>query len=479
MSFKKTFFKNVLVTGGYNYLSQLIVFLSSFITARLLLPENYGLVGLITVFTNFISVFADSGISLAVIKSDYSRSYHKGMDGLALYIGLALFALTSLLAWPIASFYDNHALILPAIVLSLTFVTRSMSIVRGALLSKSLNFNDIGKITLINTIISIILTIILAYLGAEHWAIIIPQIITSVISIVYYEHKTNLGYGLYPFKYIKIAFRHTRNSIQNLLGFNLVNYWSRNTDNLIVGKVYGVNELGIYNRAYSLLTLPLSLVTGLMGTVLYPSLKKLNSEGGDINKEYTFVLKVISIIVYPIAFIFIMFPTELVSVLWGENWLEVGTLLPYFGLLIFGQSLLSTTGNVLVLMNKERNLMISGWFGAFFTIAGIAIGAYYSLQGIAQFYSLSFILFVLPFNMIYIFHNALDFKLKPLLFFWLPVILLSLGIWLSCYFEHTGAKLTLLLIMLVNLIVSSRNEIKSTASMVLSRISSSTRTSHK
>src|SRR5699024_10154860 len=147
--------------------------------------------------------------------------YHKGMDGLALYIGLALFALTSLLAWPIASFYDNHALILPAIVLSLTFVTRSISIVRGALLSKSLNFNDIGKITLINTIVSILLTILLAYLGAEHWAIIIPQIITSIIAIIYYEHKTNLGYHLYPFKYIQIAFRHTRNSIQNLLGFNL------------------------------------------------------------------------------------------------------------------------------------------------------------------------------------------------------------------------------------------------------------------
>lgn len=469
MSFKKTFFKNVLVTGGYNYLSQLIIFLSSFITARLLLPENYGLVGLITVFTNFISVFADSGISLAVIKSDYRNSYHKGMDGLSFYIGLTLFGLTSLLAWPIATFYENEALMLPAIVLSFTFVTRSLSIVRSALLSKALRFSDIGKITLLNTIISIILTILLAYLGAEHWAIIIPQIITSIISIIYYEVKTKLGYSFYSLKYVAVAFRHTRDSIQNLLGFNLINYWSRNADNLIVGKLYGVGELGIYNRAYSLLTLPLSLVTGLMSTVLYPSLKKLSLEGGDINKEYIFVLKVISIIVYPLAFIFIMFPTELVSVLWGQSWIAVAGLLPYFGLLIFGQSLLSTTGNVLVLLNKERNLMIGGWVGAFFTIAGISIGAFYSVKGIAQFYSLFFIIFVLPFNAIYIFKNALAFNLRQLLIFWPPIILISVGIWLSCYFEHTAAKLTLLLIMFGYLTISSRREITSTALMIKSK----------
>ncbi|WP_069659967.1 oligosaccharide flippase family protein [Arcticibacter eurypsychrophilus] len=473
MSFKKTFFKNILVTGGYNYISQLIVFLSSFITARLLLPENYGLVGLITVFTNFISVFSDSGISLAVIKSDYGRSYYKGLDTLSIIIGVALFFLTSLLAWPIASFYGNHNLILPAIVLSLTFITRSMSIVRAALLSKALNFNDIGKITLINTIVSIILTIILAYLGAEHWSIIIPQIVTSIIAVVYYEHKTGLGCKLYPFKYAKIAYKHTQNSIKNLLGFNLINYWARNSDNLIVGKFYGVNDLGIYNRAYSLLTLPLSLVTGLMGTVLYPSLKKLKSEGGDINKEYVFVLKIISILVYPIASIFILFPEQLVSFLWGQNWLAVGKLLPYFGLLIFGQSLLSTTGNILVLLNKEKKLMISGWVSAFFTIAGISIGAYYSLVGIAQFYSLSFILFVLPFNMIFIFYKALAFNLRQLLLFWLPVILLSLGIWFACFYDQFELKLFFLFLMLINLGISSGKEIKSILTIISNKISPS------
>ncbi|RYG47193.1 MAG: hypothetical protein EOO01_15180, partial [Chitinophagaceae bacterium] len=76
MSFKKTLVKNLLVSGGYNYLSQAIAFFSSIIVSRLLTPESYGFVGIITVFTGFLSIFADSGISLAVIRSNYLYTYH-------------------------------------------------------------------------------------------------------------------------------------------------------------------------------------------------------------------------------------------------------------------------------------------------------------------------------------------------------------------------------------------------------------------
>src|SRR5690606_9786616 len=129
------------------------------------------------------------------------------------------------------------------------FVTRSMSIVRSALISKNLGFAIIGRLTLFNTVMSVVLTIILAYSGAEHWAIIIPQLLSSIIAVFYFEYHARLGYGFYPIKYVCVAVRHTLASIKNLLGFNLVNYWSRNADNLVVGKFYGMTDLGLYNRA--------------------------------------------------------------------------------------------------------------------------------------------------------------------------------------------------------------------------------------
>lgn len=470
-SFKRSFFKNVLVSGGYNYLSQGLLFLSSMITARLLLPDNYGLVGLITVFTGFISIFADSGISLAVIKSDLGRSYHKALDNIATYMGICLCVLTIVLSYPIALLYDDSRLFLPTIVLSSTFLFRSIGIVRAALLSKNLQFDFLGKVLLFNTIINITSTVILAYFGFQYWAIVIPQVIVSIVPIFLYEWKVRLGYGFSKFTYVKVAFKYTKAIIGSLVGFNLVNYWARNSDNLIVGKMYGTSDLGIYNRAYSLLTLPLTLITGLMGAVLYPSLKKLKMQGGEIFKEYLFVLRIITLIVFPVSVVLILFPDELVSLLWGDAWIKVGQLLPYFGILILSQSLLSTSGSILVLQGREKALMYSGWVGAVLLISAIAVGALFSLVSIAQLYSITFVALVLPFNIYYIFYKSLGFNWQPLLKFWSPILLLSILLWVACYFNLSFLKVAAIMILFTNTIVSSRNEVKKGIRIILDKSS--------
>lgn len=460
MNYRKGFFKNILVVGGYNYVSQGVTFFSTIITARLLSPESFGFVGLITVFTGFIAIFSDSGVTLAVIKSDYSTTYHKAVDSLALVIGIVLFAITCLLAYPISIFYKNHDLILPTMVMASIFIFRSMSLVRGALLSKNMRFGTIGKITLISNIIGVGATIVMAYLGAEYWSIIIPQLLASLVVLFLYEANIKLGFKIYPVAYIKVAFRHTKHTVGNLMGFQLVNYWARNSDNLIVGRMYGVNDLGIYTRAYSLIVVPLRLITSLIGSVLFPSLNKLKNAGGEIFKEYFFVLKLITIICYPISFILIMFPDQLVLVLWGEDWVLVGKLLPYFGLLIFSQTLLSTTGNVLVLAGKEKQLRISGWVGAIVMICGISYGAVHSMVAIAQFYSLSFVAFVLPYNLFYVFLKTLKFPTKEMVMFWGPIIIVSCSIWMACYFEIESLKISSLLLMLLFIVSNVMGETK-------------------
>lgn len=440
MSFKKGFFQSLLVSGGFNYVAQAVVFFSTVVTSRLLAPETFGLVGLITVFTGFVSVFSDSGISLAVIRSDYGKTYHRAMDNLAFAIGLALCLITCLLAYPVSLFYKSGELLLPTITLSSVFILRSLTLVRSALLAKVLKFAALGRLTLAATVLQVALTVLLAYAGWSYWALIVPQIVSQLALVLLYERAVKLRFRRCSAAQLKVAYRQTRKTIGNLMGFHLVNYWARNLDNLLVGKFFGVAELGIYNRGYNLLTMPLGIITGLVGNVLYPSLKKLKSEGGDVNKEYLFVLKMITFAAFPVSAVLILFPKEFVLLLWGRNWLGVADLLPYFGLLVFSQSLLSTTGNVLVLMEKEHAMRISGWFSAAAMVAGIVYGATVSLTAIAQFYSLAFIAVVLPFNLFYLFIGALRFAKKEMLLFWLPLIGASGVIWLSCYFENDNGK---------------------------------------
>jgi O-antigen/teichoic acid export membrane protein len=470
-NFKKSFFRNVLISGGYNYFAQGLTFLSSIIIARLLSPENYGLVGLITVFTGFISVFADSGISLAIIKSDYGYTYHKSLDTLALIMGIILCTLTIAIAFPIASFYQNPDLVLPAMVLGLTFILKSLSIVRGAILSKQLNFAYIGKVLLISNVITIVLTIILAYRGLQHWAIIIPQLLAAVVTAVLYERKLALRFNYYfSWKHLTVAFRYTKALIASLIGFNLVNYWSRNTDNLIVGKQFGMNDLGIYNRAYSLLALPLILITSLFGSVLYPSLKKLKTEGGDVKPEYMFVLKIISGIVFPISCVLILCPDLLVQLLWGEKWAKVAVYLPYFGLLVFSQPLLSTIGNFLVLQGKERTLMYSGWISSLFIVSSIVIGATFSMMAMVQTYALCFLLIVLPFNIVFVYYYKLKFSAAVLLRFWLPILSFSIGVWFGCFLDIPLLKHTSIGLLGISILLSSLKEIKLATNKIFRRL---------
>lgn len=458
--FKKAFFKNLFVSAGYTYVSHGLTFLSSMLIARLLSPENYGLVGLITVFTGFIAVFVDSGISLAVIKSDYGHTYHKALDTLALLMGIVLFVITAALAYPIATFYKNPALVMPTLVLASTFIFKSLYVVRGAILSRKLEFGFLGQVLLANTTLTIVLTALLAYAGMQHWAIIIPQVFAALLTAALYERKLRLKFNYMPFSHTRVAFKYTRGIIGSLIGFNMVNYWSRNTDNLIVGKNFGIAELGVYNRAYTLLTLPLALITGLFGSVLYPSLKKLKNEGGDVNAEYMFVLKLIGLIVFPIACALLLFPDLLVELLWGPRWSGVAPFLPYFGLLILSQPLLSTIGNFLVLQGKDRVLMFSGWITSAFIVSSIVFGAFFSMMGMVQAYSLCFLLIVLPYNIIFVYYKELQFDARTLFRFWFPLLSFSIGIWLGCFLGLTILKNASIALLFLSLLLSSASEIK-------------------
>ena len=458
MSFRKGFFNSLLVSGGYNYATQALLFFSTVVTSRLLSPESFGFVGLINVFTGFVSIFADSGISLAVIRSDYGKTYHRSVDNLAVLLGVALCFITCLIAWPVAIFYGNRSLFLPTVVMSVIFIFKSLSLVRGALLAKAMRFAAIGKITLTTAVLQVALTIVLAYAGWSYWALIVPQIIAALVALLLYERKVQLGYHRCSAAQLKVAYRHTNKTIKNLMGFNLVNYWARNLDNLLVGKFYSVASLGIYNRAYNLLMMPLGLITGLIGNVLFPTLKKVKSEGGDVRKEYLFILKIITIVSFPVSAVLILFPQQFVALLWGPKWMAVSELLPYFGLLLFSQSLLSTTGNILVLMEKEPVMRISGWASAVATIGGIVYGTFHSLNAIAQAYSLAFIVVVLPFNLFYLFIGALRFNKKEMLWFWLPVITASLVIWTGCFFQNENVKLTGVVLLLLLVLQHVRTE---------------------
>lgn len=467
MTFKKELLKNIITLGGYNYISQIAVFLSSIVLSRLLLPEEYGFVALITVFTGFVTVFADAGLSFAIIRSDYGRTYHKAVNNLSLLIGALLFIIMLLLAYPIGYFYGDQTLVLPTMVMSTVFIFGAFTIVPAAILTKNLDFNYIGRFRLIANLVSISIMILLAYLGFSYWSLIIPVILLHIMQYVFFEYKVRIGFKFYKLSYPIVAYRKTKSLMANLSGYNLVNYWARNADNLIIGKVYSSYDLGIYNRAYKMLQLALSLISGLFGTVLYPSLKKFKSEGGNVNVEYSSILGIISILNFPLGAILILIPELFVRILWGDNWIPVAELLPYFGILIIFQTLIGTSGHIYILLEREKTFMQIGVVSAIILVISIIIGAFYSVKIIAISYTLGFMLIIVPVNLYFGFIKTFGFPISNIMKFWVPKVFIGILVLIAQLFNQDIWIYSLMILYGIHLTYFQRNDLKRLKQMLM------------
>ena len=460
MSFRKKFFKNIIILGGYSYTTQIISFLSTIVLSRLLLPEEYGFVALITVFTSFINQFADAGLSYLIIRSDYKNLFQQSIHYLSFIIGVILTITLILLAYPIALFYKNNELILPTIVFSFNFLLGSLIITPYGILSKELKFTKLGIIELSCTTGEILLMIILAFFNLSYWALIIPRVIGNLIRIFIYQAKVSIHFKILNTRYLVVAFRKAKGILKNLIGSNLLNYWARNADNLIIGKFYGAQDLGIYNRAYRILSLVLNIITSLFGKVLYPSLKSHANEGGDINKEYINTLGVISLLNFPVAVILIFFAEPIVRILWSETWIQVAYLLPYVGILILTQTLNSTTGNIFVLYGKEKTLLHISIPTNIVVVGAIALGATISVLHVMRFYTLASVAFDIPFVIYYGFKKSFGFKTRTILAFWIPKIVLSLLMVGSVWLKYKYLTIGLSAVYFIHLVIDQRNDLK-------------------
>jgi teichuronic acid exporter len=471
MSFRKNLFKNIAILGGFSYTTQFISFLSSIVLSRLLLPSEYGFVALITVFTGFINQFSDAGLSYLIIRSDYNRTFHSAIHFLAVLIGVILAVIVILLAYPISLFYKDPALIVPTIIMSSTFILRSYIAVPFGILSKELKFNKLGMIELICTITEIGLMMLFAFLKFSYWSLILPSIFGNILRIIMYNRTAHFHSGWFKMNYVIVGFKKARGIIGNLTGFNLLNYWARNSDNLIVGKVFGTQSLGIYDRAYKLLNLGLNVMSSLFGKVLYPSLKDLQSQGGDVNKEYMNTLGIVSLLNFPVSIALIFFARPLVILLWSDTWVQVADLLPYIGILILSQTLNSTTGNIFILKGKERMLMLLGIPTNIVIILSIGAGAFFSMVHVLRFYSLAFILFDIPLVIYYGFKKSFGYEMGAVLKFWLPKIILSVLMIISIWLNRQEFTIVLASLYFVHLIIDQREDIKTIVKFIRKKVS--------
>lgn len=445
MSFKRSFYKSVSTFAFYNYLSQGFEFLATIILSRLLMPEEYGFVAIIYIFAGFIRLFSNVGIGQSLVRSDYKYTFHKLLYSLSIYMGFALALILMLLAYPIAYFFGNMALVIPTMVISIKFIIDAGVYIPFAILSKELQFNQIGKIRLHTTGIQILITIILAWQGFSYWSLILPLIVTPVLQFIYLKKYVNIPLRLYGWRATKMTLKKIKSLMANLSLINLLTYWTENTDKVIVGKMYTQADMGIYHRAFKFIKLSLQLISGIFGTVLFPALKKLMERDGDVQKEYLDIIKVITLFTLPVVCILVLLPETLVLVLWGPAWINVAAFLPYIGMLLLFHVMINTCSSVFILFEKEKDLFLVNVANSFITIGLVIAGGFISMLHIVKFLALGYLFLTLPLYLYFGFYKAFGFRARAILRFFAPAMLMGFMLYLSVEFWGLESQIFFLL----------------------------------
>jgi PST family polysaccharide transporter len=373
--------------------TQVFQFIVIIILARLLYPEQFGIVGMAAIFTGFISRFNELGLSAAIIQRKNVDEIHLSTSfWTSLGTGTILCILTILLSPFIADFFKEDLVRPILIVSSLNFIVGSFNIIPRTLLVKNLNFKKTAIADICAAFVSGTISIILAINNYGAWSLVFGGLINSFISgLILWRINPWRPSSKFSISHFKELFSFGG----HVMGSNILNYVDTNVDYLVVGKMIGAAALGYYTLAYNLITFPLQKISKIVTSVTFPAFSKIQDDNQKLKDAYLKVVQYISLITFPmIAGLFIVAP-EFIVVIYGSKW--VSMILPLQLLCPAGalKSVGTTVGSII--LSKGRADIQFKWnicTAIVLTIA-VIIGVNYGIAGVAAMISIVTVLLFL------------------------------------------------------------------------------------
>jgi polysaccharide transporter, PST family len=382
------------VTGIAQAASALIQIVSTVTLARLLTPEEYGAVAMVLAVTVFAGLFRDLGLSASTIqRAQLSHAQLSTLFWLNVAAGTALTGLVAAAAPLVAWFYGRPELTAVTLALSVTFVIGSFGTQPGALLSRQLRFGRRAAATLAGAVVTFLTSLTLAWQGFSYWALVVGTIAGGLTTTVLLNLLCGWRPGL-PSRRAGI-----RPMVQyglNLTGFDLANYFSRNLDNILIGRFAGADALGLYSRAYALLMFPISNLRAPVGAVAFPALSRLQDQPADFRHYYRTVVFMLAAISMPVVALVFVLSDVLILVALGPRWVAAAELFSILALAAFLQPTSGLRGTVLMSLGLGRRYLSQGVIAAVVTSAGFVIGIQWDATGVAWAYVTTSLLLVFP-----------------------------------------------------------------------------------
>jgi len=392
MNLKQKTIHGVMWSGISQAGKQISQFVITAILARLLSPKDFGLLGMATVFTGFAAIFGELGISSALIqKQDIDEAHLSSAFWLNIMVGVSLTTIFILMAPLIARFYNKPELRMILMIMSVNFILSSFTIIQQTVLTKEMNFKALTIRDIVGIILSGVVGISFAYKGYGVWSLVYQLLsFTFINSILLWK----LSKWRPKFIFSKQSIVDIFHFSVNLTGFNIVNYFARNTDQLLIGKFLGAQALGFYSLAYRLMLYPLQNISAVIGKVMFPAFSKVQNNLEKVRNAYKKMVKAISLVTFPMmASLFIIVP-EFVNAVFGPKWEPIIILVRIFCICGAVQSVGTTVGNILLSQGRADLQFKMQIFSTPIVVASIIIGMKWGIVGVAIFYTFQSLIWV-------------------------------------------------------------------------------------
>lgn len=376
--------KNVRWVGMIQVTRISVQLLSLLILSRLLTPADFGLVAIVFAITNFAMLMRDMGTASAIIQRDQlDEQTVLTAHWSNCFIGVGLAAILLALSHPLALIFKAPGLAPLVQLAALSFPFLSASTVHQALLERGSKFATVARIEITALLTGFTVAVVTAYLGAGAYSLVLQTLTVAVLSAIQFwlASGTKMKWG-WSLEHAKGLWGYSG----SLFGFNLVNYFSRNADAMIIGRVLGPAALGPYSLAYRVMLFPLQNLTFVATRALFPMMSRHQHSPQELGAMHLRLLSVISFFTAPMMAGLLVLREPFVDVALGDTWAVVATLIMWLAPVGFIQSLVSAGGIVFQALARTDLLLRLGVFSSVLHVAGFVVGVQWGLLGVAAAY---------------------------------------------------------------------------------------------
>lgn len=309
-------------------LTMVIQMAVSIIVARALMPEDFGVMAILTFFTSVALTIVDSGFSQTLIrKASVTDGDYRSVLRFNVVMSLLLYVVLTALARPIASMYDAEAIATVAPVLFLVLPINALCVVQTVMFTREFRFALLSKIVFFSSLISGAVAVAMALLGCGIWSLVAQRLLM-------------MGIKAAVFWYIRrwrSAERASMASLRSmapfslrLLATDLIASMYNNVAQLFIGKMYSTASLGYYSQAQKLKDLPVTSSVQAVQGVTYPALSAMAGDGERLSQGYLRIVRMLSFVLFPAMLGLVAVAPDMFRLLLGERWMPT---VPYFEIL--------------------------------------------------------------------------------------------------------------------------------------------------